>query len=961
VASGRLPERAGELIDRGRPIAFSYDGRTVGGYAGDTIASALYADGMRTFSRSFKYHRRRGLMCCAGQCPNCLMTVDGEPSVRACVTPLESGMEVAHQNAWPSLDHDLLSLGDRFGGPMMQVGFYYKTFIHPRRAWPLYEKVLRSAAGLGTIDEEHRRTERYDRVHRHVDVLVVGGGPAGLAAAAEAAGAGADVALVDDALAPGGHLAYRGPDAAGRGAALAREARDAGVEILQPAYAAGVYEGLLVPVFVGTTMYRFRPRSLVLAAGALEQPIVFAGNDLPGVMLAGAARRLLNQFRLAPGERAVVVTADDRGVEAALDLHEAGVRVAAVADLRPEAADARLADSGIEHLAGFRPEYARDGTGAVTGMLVTRGAERRGFVCDHVVVSGGAVAQVGMVTQAGGTIAYDRGRRLYLPDRLPRGMHVAGEAAGAAGLDAIIASGRDAGRRAAARESIDLTASTPPTATGESRGDVAAPAPAPAAELTAGDVPPSAVTDRGKQFVCFCEDVTTKDVHQSVEEGFASLELSKRYTTVTMGPCQGRMCHRNSGLAIAEELGIAPDDQQAGVTTARPPYMPTSFAHLAGRGYEPVKRTPVHHWHAERGGRMLWAGDWKRPYDYGDADGEAAAVHESLGLIDVSTLGKMIVRGPDAAAFLERIYPNRFGDMKQARVRYGIVCGDDGAILDDGTVARLSEDAYYVTTTSSGAGAMERWFTWWNAVWGMDADIVNVTSGLAAYNLAGPRAREALQPLTDFDLSNEAFPYLGAGHATIAGVPCLVLRIGFVGELGYEIHCPAAAGGHLWERLMEAGAAHGVQPFGLEPQRVLRLQKMHVIIGQDTNAESNPFEAAMPWIVKLDKEADWIGRYALEWHQRRGNRMALVGWESANGAVPVEGAQIVGADGDPAGRVTSARFSRRLGKAIGIAWVEAERAQEGVSVEISDPSGGTIPVRVTHRPFYDPEGERLRT
>jgi sarcosine oxidase subunit alpha len=298
--------------------------------------------------------------------------------------------------------------------------------------------------------------------------------------------------------------------------------------------------------------------------------------------------------------------------------------------------------------------------------------------------------------------------------------------------------------------------------------------------------------------------------------------------------------------------------------------------------------------------------------------------------------------------------------MKLARVRYGIVCGDDGSILDDGTIGRLSEHEYYVTTTSSGAGAMERWFTWWNAVWKMDVQIVNVTSAIAAFNLAGPKAREALQPLTDFDLSNEAFPYLGAAQATIAGVPCLILRIGFVGELGYELHLPTAAGESFWEALMTAGAEHGVVAFGLEPQRVLRLEKMHVIVGQDTNAESNPLEAAMPWIVKLDKDSDWIGRYSIEFYKRRGERNALVGFVGSNGKVPIEGAQVVADDGEPCGRITSSRFSARLGKAIGIAWVPIGLAEEGADLQISDPGGDMIPASVTHRAFYDPDGERLR-
>ena len=907
----RLGRRRGELIDRDRAVTFSWQGEQVTGHAGDTIASALFAAGVRVFSRSFKYHRRRGLLCCGGQCPNCLVAVDDTPAERACVTPIAEGMQVRHINAWPSLDSDFLHLAGRLTpGFGMQVGFYYKTFIHPRRAWPLYEKLLRSAAGLGRIDHNHRRNRRFEKVHRHVDTLVLGGGQAGLEAAIEAAGQGRDVTLVEEGLALGGYLAWAGPAAADTRDRLVAEARRAGVTLLQPAYAAGVYEGNLVPVFQGDTMHRFRAGQVVLATGLVEQPIVFGNNDLPGVMLGSGARRLINQYRLAPGEQAVVVTAGEEGIEAALDLAGAGIAVEAVADVREGEGDQRLADAGIEHLTGFAPLQAR-GSREVSGVTVTRGKQKRRLTCDLLVMSGRTAGQYGFLTQIGGSVRYDRDRGRYLPDHVPDGVRVVGSLA--------------------------------------------------AAEKAQRAVPAKAEGAGGKQIVCFCEDVTTKDIHQSLDEGFTSLELSKRYTTVTMGPCQGRMCHRNAGLVIAHDLGLDADDQQVGITSQRPPHRPTSFQLLGGRGYEPVKRTSTDHWHAEHGAKMLWAGDWMRPYDYGDSAAETAAVHESLGLIDVSTLGKMIVRGPDAAAFLERIYPNRFGDMKLARVRYGIVCGDDGSILDDGTIARLSEHEYYVTTTSSGAAAMERWYTWWNAVWEMDVQIVNVTSAISAFNLAGPQARRALAKLTAFDLSNEAFPYLGAGQAAVAGVPCLILRIGFVGELGYEIHLPAAAGEALWEALMEAGGEYGIAAFGLEPQRVLRLEKMHVIIGQDTNAESNPLEAAMPWIVKLDKDSDWIGRYSIEFYKRRGERNALVGFVGEGPATPVEGSQVIDDRGEPVGRITSSRFSQRLGKPIGIAWVPIAMSEDGGRLRISDPSGATIPALVTHRAFYDPDGERLRS
>ncbi len=506
MASPRLSEQRSELIDRSREIAFSWQGEPYTGYAGDTIASALYAAGVRVFSRSFKYHRPRGLMCCGGACPNCLVKVGDTPTVKACMTPITGGMQVQHINAWPSLERDALhSLTKVTPGFGMQVGFYYKTFIRPKWAWKYYERFLRGAAGLGQLDPDHRRSRRFEKVHRHVDVLVIGGGHSGLEAAIAAAEQGKDVALVEEGLALGGLLSYAGPDAADTAAKLAERAREVGVHVLQPAYAGGVYEGNLVPVYQGDTMHRFRAAEVVLAGGTLEQPLVFEKNDLPGVMLGGAARRLVNQFRVAPGEQAVVVCSDDAGIDAAIDLANAGIHVEAVADTRTGAPSERLANANIQHLTGFAPVAAK-GSKAVSGITVANGSERRSLSADLVLMSGGRVGQLGFLTQAGGSIKYDRERRVYVPDRVPEGVRV----------------------------EVD------PVGTTEA-------------------IPAKCGSAKGKQFVCFCEDVTTKDVGQSIQEGFASLELSKRYTTVTMGPCQGRMCHRNSGLLMAAELGIDPD------------------------------------------------------------------------------------------------------------------------------------------------------------------------------------------------------------------------------------------------------------------------------------------------------------------------------------------------------------------------------------------------------------------
>jgi sarcosine oxidase, subunit alpha len=955
----RLPSQPGERINRSRVISFSFDGRAVEGLEGDTIASALYAGGQRTFSRSFKYHRRRGLLCCAGQCPNCLVAVDGAPGVRACTEPVREGIAVEHLNASPSLDRDVMAVTDVVGGPFTPPGFYYKTFIRPRRLWPLYEKVLRAAAGLGRLrerqDEREWRTE-YRR--RHADVLVVGGGLAGLHAALAAAELGADVVLVDDGPEPGGRALVDGRQ--DRARALAEKARRAGVEVLSSASALGSFDGL-VPVWQGGTLHQVRARRQVFATGVIEQPLVFAGNDLPGVMLADGARRLASLYGVRPGIRAVVATTSDRGLDAALALRAVGVEIAAVADLRPTpgAPAAKLRAKGIDVLAGatvLAAEGRKEVRAAVLGPVGGdngRGPREQRYECDLLVVSGGVAPATSLLAQAGARTAYDVARGHFALSEVPDGIHAAGEVTGAGGLEAIELSGQIAGADAAHALGLGDAMSRGRSTALRERLTPATKAPAPEAVP-----PPVSGAGRGKCFACLCEDVTAKDIHLSVEEGYDSIELSKRYTTVTMGPCQGRMCQLPAVRLMAKETGQ--DLQQVGTTTARPPWTAVPLGALAGRPFEPAKRSSIHPRHRELGARVLWAGDWRRAYDYGDPQAEALAVHEAAGLIDVSTLGKLIVRGPEAGEFLDRLYPNRFSNLKPGRIRYGVLTSDAGRIMDDGTICRLDDDTFYVTTTSSGAGAVEQWFAWWLADWRMDVRLTDVTQGLAAVNLAGPRAREIMGALTDLDCSNEAFAYLDGKHARVAGVESLILRIGFVGEVGYEIHFPTAYGQDVWDAILEAGAAHGIRPFGLEPQRILRLQKQHILVGQDTDSESNPFAAAMPWIVKLDKEQDFIGKWALEHAAEHPAEIALVGFTLPDGDVPTEGAAVLDDHGEPIGLVTSARHSRQLGQVIGMAWVPSPLAADGASITISD-DRRRLNASVMTRPFYDPDGEVLRS
>ena len=844
---------------------------------------------------------------------------------------------------------------DKVGGPFTPPGFYYKTFIRPRRLWPLYEKVLRGAAGLGRLRKSQPEREwRTDYRRRHADVLVVGGGPAGLCAAIAAAELGADVVLCDEGAEPGGRLLAEGGHAHAR--ELTSHAREAGVEVLSNAPALGAFDGL-VPIWQGDTLHQVRARRHVYATGTIEQPLLFSGNDLPGVMLSGGARRLAALYAVRPGSRAVVATVCDRGLEAALALMDADVEILAVADLRKNGSSPAfkaLERRGVRVKRGMTVVEANGGKHVSQAVLAPPGADGGTEVeCDLLVVSGGSAPATSLLTQAGARTTYDGAHGVFSLSHVPDGLHAAGEVCGSGVLEDAELSGSVAGAEAAQALGFGDPESFTRAQAGRKRlegiwkrrAEVAVP-------------PPVTGQRKGKCFACLCEDVTAKDIHLSVEEGYDSIELSKRYTTTTMGPCQGRMCQLPAIRQMASETGQSL--AQIGTTTARPPWHAVPMGALAGRPFEPAKRSSIHGRQREQGANVMWAGDWRRAYDYGDAKAEALAVHRAAGLIDVSTLGKLIVRGPGAGELLDRLYPNRFSNLKPGRIRYGVIASDAGRIMDDGTVCRLDEDSFYVTTTSSGAGAVYDWFSWWLADWRLDVHLTDVTQGLGAVNLAGPRAREIMGKLTELDCSSEAFTYLDGKRAEVAGVPCLILRIGFVGEIGYEIHFPSAHGEHLWDALTEAGAEHGLKPFGLEPQRLLRLQKLHVIIGQDTDSESNPFGAAMPWIVKLDKEQDFIGKWALERFADEPLETALVGFKLANGHVPTEGAAVM-PDGDgPVGQVTSARYSPQLDSVIGMAWVPAALASEGARVTISD-DGKQLQAEVVTKPFYDPDGEVLRS
>lgn len=963
MSDPRLPAHPSQRVNRGKPITFTFEGRPIQAYEGETAAAALYAAGVRTFSRSFKYHRPRGLFCVAGRCPNCLMEVDGTPNVRSCTEPARQGMRIRSQHAWPSLERDLFACFDKLDR-VLPVGFYYKTFIHPTWLWPTYEKVLRRLAGLGRLDITREPEDHGEHVHLHTDLAVVGGGPAGIAAALEAARLGVLVLLIDDEPTLGGHLQWQLLPSEGEqpGYALAQSLAnlvraEPRIRHLAGATAFGLYEGRLLGVMQGERLIKVRAQRIVVATGGFETPLVFQNNDRPGVFLGEGLQRLRTLYGIIPGRRALVIGNGNRALSLARELLAAGIEIATVADARPEpqdSADLRsLREARVPLLSGHTVLEARGRKHVEAAVLVALDGDGRPIPgsekivgCDLLALATGWQPASALLAHGGARLDYRADLGGFFPADLPSWLFAAGEVRGVQGQGAIQRDGRRAGLTAAL--SLGGGAGSDRALALALEGE----APQPLSIRPIVSVP----HPRSKRFVCLCEDVTEKDLAEAVREGFDHIETLKRYTTLTMGPCQGKMCHSSSIGVCAALLGRSLPE--TGTTTARPPVKPVPLGVLATPQHEPVKVTPLHHLHVALGATWMDMGPWKRPLLYTSVEAECRAVRLRVGLIDVSTLGKLDIKGKDAAVFLDWIHPNRFSDMKVGRTRYRLMLDDAGIILDDGTVTRLGPEQFFLTTGSGSLELVAQWLDWWLAGGSRCVHVTDVTGALAAINLAGPRSREVLLRLTDLDLSPEVLPYLAAVQGKVAGIPVLILRIGFVGELGYEMHCLAEYGEYLWEALLEAGRESGIIPFGVEAQRVLRLEKLHIIPGHDTDSLSNPLEADMAWTVKADKP-DFIGRAALERVKAEGLRQRLVGLEMLTPVVPGEGDAVV-ADGRLVGRVTSAKWSPLLGRAIGMAWVPAELAVAGSKVQVRC-DGRTHLGQVVTSPFHDPEGKRLRS
>ena len=988
---------SGRRIDTTRTIRFVFDSKSYTGHAGDTLASALLAAGITVFGRSFKYHRPRGLLSAGFDEPNALVTLvrNGirEPNVPATQVEIFDGLVAESQNRFPSLGFDL-GAANQIAGPLLAAGFYYKTFMGPvvgplkgTRFWMFCEHFIRRAAGLGKAGPV-ADTARYERVNGFCDVLVVGSGPAGLSAARKAAESGKRVILAEVEPVFGGSLNWSGATVDGRdGRAWADDAVEdlAGmdnVRLLKRTTVWGYYDsGTLSAVervsdfkpdaAPGEPRHRswtIRAASVVLATGALERPLVFPGNDRPGVMLASAAQRYVADYGVLPGSRAVVFTNNDSAYAAALALSKAGAAVAAIVDVRERVSDAArdmARQSGADLMTGHAIATTR-GSSRLSSVSVRRFDAASGHVsgdtrrldADLLVVSGGWSPLVHLASQASATPEWDDMLSAFLPPE-PSGNWIG---AGAFTGEFSTAGAVDQGLRAGARATgLRATRRKPPA--GDAPG--LDPAPAPVFEVRAD----------GKAFVDFQHDVTADDVRLAHREGFVSVEHLKRYTTLGMATDQGKSSNV-PGLAImAAERGIS--IPQAGTTRFRPPFAPVSLGSLAAERYghlKPERLTPVHDWHVENGARMFPVGLWHRPQIYG-APGEtieqayireAAAVRGSVGIVDVSTLGKIAVQGPDATAFLDRVYTNMFSTLAVGKARYGLMLREDGFAFDDGTTWRLGEDDFLMTTTTANAGKVMQHLEYLlDVVWpDLKVHLTSVTDEWAGAAVSGPNARRVLEAsVTGTPVDNAALPFMGIVRGEIDGAPVVICRLSFSGELAYEVYSGAGHGTHVWEALMAAGKPFGMVPYGLEALGTLRIEKGHVT-GAEIDGRTTARDLHLDWM--LSKKKPFVGSAMMDREGMVGqDRLQLVGLVSLDGRSSAGGAHVVESGtlqepGPSIGHVTAFCYSPALSKYIALALVEDGKARHGTRAFASDPLRKRFgPVEIVSHHFFDPEGSRM--
>ncbi|SMX34433.1 sarcosine oxidase subunit alpha family protein [Actibacterium lipolyticum] len=995
-------QTGGRLIDRSHREGFSFNGKRLTGYAGDTLASALLANDQMLVGRSFKYHRPRGFVAAGGEEPNGLVNLGKggqfEPNQRATTTELFDGLTAESQNHWPSLEFDIGAINAKFSR-FLPAGFYYKMFIHPRPLWKhVYEPFIRNSAGLGKAPQD-RDSDRYEHFYAFADLVIIGGGIAGLQAALTAGQAGAKVILMEQTAHWGGRAPVDGVTIDGAPADdwiaktvttlegmenVTLRTRMMGAGVYDHGYVLG-YErvadhcpGLGLPRH---RLWRIRAKQIITATGAIERPLSFAGNDVPGVMLASAIRDYAVNWAVSPGDRTVVVTNNDDAYRTAICLKQAGLEVPVIIDARPEASGA-LPEAA--RALGIRVETGKGiakvlGGKRVTGVALCaqagEGAELEQVPCDAVAMSGGWSPVVHLWSHCGGKLNWDDAQAHFRPDanRAPTShdglpfVISAGSANGELHAAATLGDGDAAGKTAI--RALGLSA----TAGGVAKAEAEAEEP-----MTPVWIMPqgAGVKLRSKMWLDYQNDVKVSDVQLAAQEGYESVEHAKRYTTLGMATDQGKLSNINGLAVLSQSLGA--DIPQVGTTTFRPPYTPISMGAIAGeaRGevFQPLRRTPIHEWNDANGADFEPVGQWRRPYTYlRNGENRADAVkrevlntRNNLGLLDASTLGKLIVKGPDAGKFLDLLYTNMMSTLKPGRCRYGLMCSENGFLMDDGVVARIDDETFLCHTTTGGAdhifAHMEEWLqTEW---WDMQVYVANATEQFAQIAVVGPNARKLLEKLGGMDVSAEALPFMAWADGELAGIKVRAYRISFSGELSYEIAVPASQGRAFWDACIAAGAEFGLMPYGTEALHVMRAEKGFIMIGDETDGTVIPQDLGLNWAISKKKE-DYLGKRAQQRsHMTDPKRWKLVGLETVDGSVIPDGSYGV-ADGINAngqrntqGRVTSTYYSPTLDRGIAMGLVLNGPDRMGEVVEFNKVDGTTVAAKIVDPVFYDKEGEK---
>lgn len=998
----RLPK--GGRVERGQPLTFTFNGQNYQGYAGDTLASALLANGVDVVGRSFKYSRPRGIVAAGAEEPNAILQLGSTeqaqvPNIRATQQALYGGLVASSTNGWPSVNTDLMGILGKVGGGMMPPGFYYKTFMYPQNLWLTYEKYIRKAAGLGRSPTEVD-PDIYDHLNQHCDVLVVGAGPAGLAAALAAGRSGARVILADEQEEFGGSLLDTRETLDGKPAAewvakaLAELASLPEVTLLPRATVNGYHDHNFLTIHQRLTdhlgevaprgqarhrVHRVRAKRVVLAAGAHERPLVYANNDVPGNMLAGAVSTYVNRYGVAPGRELVLSTNNDYAYRVVLDWLDAGQKVVAVADARSNPRGAWVEEArarGVRILTGSAVVECRGSkrvTGAricaidVKGHRVTSPGEV--VDCDLIVSSGGYSPVVHLASHLGGKPTWREDILAFVPSEGGFQKRLcAGAVNGVFGLGDVLADGYEAGAKAAAEAGFKPVEGVVPKAAIRHEEPT----------LALFQVSHDKSTARApKQFVDLQNDVTAAGIELATREGFESVEHVKRYTALGFGTDQGKLGNIN-GLAIAaRSMGISVAEM--GTTMFRPNYTPVTFGAVAGRHcghlFDPKRYTAMHSWHLAQGAEFEDVGQWKRPW-YFPKNGEdlhaavareCKAVRESVGILDASTLGKIDIQGPDAREFLNRVYTNAWTKLDVGKARYGLMCKEDGMVFDDGVTACVGDNHFIMTTTTGGAARVMEWLELYHQTeWPeMKVYFTSVTDHWATMTLSGPNSRKLLAEVTDIDLDKDAFPFMSWKEGKVGGVPARVFRISFTGELSYEVNVQADYALGVWKQLIEAGKKYNLTPYGTETMHVLRAEKGFIIVGQDTDGSVTPDDLGMGWCVGRNKPFSWIGWRGMNREDcLREDRKQLVGLKplDPNKVLP-EGAQLVF---DPkqsipmtmVGHVTSSYMSASLGHAFALAVVKGglKRMGERVFAPLAD--GSVIEAEICSSVFYDPKGDR---